>query len=193
MRILHAADHKSMPWKNGGGVTTEIAVSPEGAGLNDFDWRISMARVESDGPFSAFPGIDRTLAVLEGDGIRLAIGDRPPLLLTSASEPLAFAADEPTHGTLLGGPILDLNVMARRVRFRATVRRIDVNGASDFTPGAEFTLIFANRGRVLVDRHGTSVDLADKDCVLVDGDVTPLTLNASEDAELFLIELSRTG
>ena len=61
MRILRAPDYRVMPWKNGGGTTTEVAVSPEGAGLDHFDWRISMARVEQDGPFSTFPGIDRTL------------------------------------------------------------------------------------------------------------------------------------
>ncbi|TIN81446.1 MAG: HutD family protein, partial [Mesorhizobium sp.] len=71
MRILRAAEYRSMPWKNGGGVTTEIAVSPSGAGLDDFDWRVSMARVELSGPFSQFAGIDRTLAVLEGEGIVL--------------------------------------------------------------------------------------------------------------------------
>jgi environmental stress-induced protein Ves len=47
-----------MPWKNGGGETTEIAVFPDGAGLSDFDWRVSMARVDGDGPFSSFPGIE---------------------------------------------------------------------------------------------------------------------------------------
>ena len=68
MRILRAESYRRMPWKNGGGETTEIAVSPEGAGLDDFDWRVSMARVESSGPFSLFAGIDRTLAILEGEG-----------------------------------------------------------------------------------------------------------------------------
>jgi len=62
MRIIRAADCLVMPWKNGGGTTTEIAVAPEGASLNDFDWRISMAHVGADGPFSSFPGIDRTLS-----------------------------------------------------------------------------------------------------------------------------------
>jgi len=61
MKILRSADHKRMPWKNGGGETVEIAISPQGAGLADFDWRVSMATVASDGPFSVFPGIDRTL------------------------------------------------------------------------------------------------------------------------------------
>ncbi|MBM7325185.1 HutD family protein, partial [Agrobacterium sp. S2] len=49
-----------MPWKNGGGVTTEIIVHPAKASMADFDWRISMANVAQDGPFSIFPGVDRT-------------------------------------------------------------------------------------------------------------------------------------
>ena len=68
MQVLRAENYRRMPWKNGGGETTEIAVFPAGAGLDDFDWRVSMARVESSGPFSVFPGIDRTLAILEGEG-----------------------------------------------------------------------------------------------------------------------------
>jgi hypothetical protein len=60
--LLRAADHRTMPWKNGGGETTEIAVSPPHAGLADFDWRISMAKVASDGSFSIFPEIDRTFS-----------------------------------------------------------------------------------------------------------------------------------
>ena len=74
MRLIRSKSYRRMPWKNGGGETTEIAVSPQNASLEAFDWRVSMARVESDGPFSAFPGIDRTLAVLEGQGIELDAG-----------------------------------------------------------------------------------------------------------------------
>ncbi len=76
MRILRAADHKRMPWKNGGGETVEIAVAPQDAALGDFDWRISMATVAADGPFSIFPGIDRTLSILSGSG--MTPGDRWP-------------------------------------------------------------------------------------------------------------------
>ena len=72
MKLLRARNHRRMPWKNGGGVTTEIAVFPANAGLEDFEWRLSMATVASDGPFSLFAGIDRTLAVLEGEGLVLA-------------------------------------------------------------------------------------------------------------------------
>ena len=85
MRLLRASDHRRMPWKNGGGMTVEIAVSPEGAGIEDFDWRVSMAFVEQDGPFSIFPGIDRTLAVLSGDGIVLHIAGQDDVTLLSTA------------------------------------------------------------------------------------------------------------
>lgn len=188
-RILRAADRKSMPWKNGGGTTTEIAVHPEGAGLDAFDWRVSMALVESDGPFSSFPGIDRTLAVLEGNGIGLAIGDREPVLLGVGWEPLAFPADEPTHGTLRGGPILDLNVMVRRGVFRAEMQRIEIDSAFDLMPTADRTFVLINRRRVFLHLDGVVQELGEKDCVVAEPAGRWLTFNPSAGAELFLIEL----
>jgi len=71
MKIWHKQDYKTMPWKNGGGSTTELAVFPEGAGLDEFYWRLSMAQVSSDGAFSHFAQIDRTLAILTGQGLVL--------------------------------------------------------------------------------------------------------------------------
>jgi environmental stress-induced protein Ves len=65
-----------MPWKNGGDETTEVAAGPPGASLETFDWRISMAHIAQSGPFSLFPGVDRTLAVLSGVGIRLSVAGR---------------------------------------------------------------------------------------------------------------------
>ena len=93
-RIIRAADGRAVPWKNGGGETIEIAVSPEGAGFADFDWRVSMARVAGDGPFSAFPGIDRTLTVLDGGVLHLSVGGREPVRLAPDSAPFSFAGDE---------------------------------------------------------------------------------------------------
>jgi environmental stress-induced protein Ves len=193
IRILRAADHKSMPWKNGGGVTTEIAVSPEGAGLDAFDWRVSMARVERDGPFSVFPGVDRTLAVLEGNGIRLTIGGREPVLLGVGSEPLAFPADEPTHGALRGGPILDLNVMARRGVFSAKVQCIEIDSAFDLMPAADRTLVLINHWRVFLHLDDVVEELGARDCVVAKPAGRWLTFNPTDDAELFLIELAKVA
>jgi environmental stress-induced protein Ves len=124
MRILRWADYRRMPWKNGGGETAEIAAFPDSAGMDDFGWRLSMASVASDGPFSAFAGIDRTLTILDGSGIELVVGDAAPVRLTVESLPYRFAGDVPAFARLIDGPVLDLNVMTRRGRFAHAVERV---------------------------------------------------------------------
>jgi environmental stress-induced protein Ves len=141
MRILRAGTYRRTPWKNGGGETSEIAVSPEGSGFDDFGWRVSMARVTRDGPFSAFPGVDRTLSVLEGEGIALDIAGQQSATLTIASDPLPFPADAATIGRLVDGPITDLNVMTRRGRFRHRVARHDIGG--EIAPGVGAAVLFS--------------------------------------------------
>ena len=150
MKLLRASDHKRMPWKNGGGETVEIAVSPEGVGLADFDWRVSMATVATDGPFSVFPGIDRTLSILDGEGMTLFIQGRAPERLTQASEPLPFAADAPTSATLIDGTITDLNVMTRRGRFTHSVRRVSVDGNATLAFTSGMGVLLCHRGCIEV-------------------------------------------
>jgi environmental stress-induced protein Ves len=166
MKILRSADHKRMPWKNGGGETVEIAISPQGAGLADFDWRVSMATVASDGPFSVFPGIDRTLSILEGNGMRLLIEGRDPVVLTRESDPLAFAADIAVSATLPDGAITDLNVMTRRSTLRHAVTRIEIDGEKreEFTRGS-FMLFCAN-GTVTVHAGPERIELGAGDALL---------------------------
>src|ERR1700744_1316253 len=76
IQVLRSEQHRRMPWRNGGGVTYEVASSPPGADLADFDWRISIADVETGGPFSAFPDVDRTITLLEGEWMALPVGGR---------------------------------------------------------------------------------------------------------------------
>ena len=123
LRILSVADRVAQPWKNGGGLTREIAVHPPGAGMDSFEWRISNAVVASDGPFSRFPGIDRVLLLLEGEAMDLAIDGAAPVRLTRASPPLPFAADAPAEAWVPKGPISDLNIMVRRGAWTAQAAR----------------------------------------------------------------------
>lgn len=113
MIFLSAADRVAQPWKNGGGVTREIAAFPPDSGLDSFAWRVSIAEVAQDGPFSLFPGIDRTLTVLSGEGIALDVAGRTSRLRPGET-PYSFPGDQPASSTLLGGPVTDLNVMSRR-------------------------------------------------------------------------------
>jgi uncharacterized protein len=164
---LRAENYRRMPWKNGGGETVEIAVSPEGAGLADFDWRISMATVATDGPFSVFPEIDRTLSILDGAGMTLFIQDRDAILLTRESAPLPFAADAATTAALADGPITDLNVMSRRGRIAHHVERLTVAGDRELPLEAHTALIFAENGAIEVTIGAEGSSLGPRDCLVV--------------------------
>jgi len=185
MQILRAAQHRTMPWKNGGGSTTEIAVAPDGAGLDDFDWRISMAVVAADGPFSAFPAVDRALAVLEGNGLVLHGLPDGPVRLERATAPFAFPADAAVSATLVDGPITDLNVMTRRGRFRSRVRRTAGPATLDAATAVAFVLAEAPCRVAAGD--AAPVELARHDALRVDR-AAGLRLTIAGD-EAWLIEL----
>ncbi|MEH2472754.1 environmental stress-induced protein Ves [Nitrobacteraceae bacterium AZCC 2161] len=186
MRILRAADYKIMPWKNGMGSTTEIAVSPEAEGFEGFDWRISMARVETDGPFSPFPGIDRTLLVLEGDGIILKVADHGLVRLDRESIH-SFPGDQPTYATLIGGPIVDLNVMSRRDRFQHNVSRLDLTTPQVFPSPSALTVLLVERGAVTVQYGSILEVLANYDGLVLGPGVGPIRMESAASARLVLI------
>ena len=132
-----------MPWKNGAGRTIEIATHPAGAALEEFLWRVSIADVERDGPFSRFPGIDRTIVLLEGAGMRLRSGTRD-IELTTRLVPHDVSGDDAIECTLMAGPSRDFNAMFRRDRARG---RVAVVRAGDSEFGAtSFRLAYAAAG-----------------------------------------------
>lgn len=131
------------PWKNGAGQTREIAASPAGADLETFEWRVSVAEVERDAPFSAFPGIDRIIVLLRGGGMRLEPAGGPPHRLDRPHEPFSFSGDLSLDATLLAGPTTDLNVMTRRGICHAEVAAHRT--AFDLSPGGT-TLLFSSEG-----------------------------------------------
>nr|WP_315402058.1 HutD family protein [uncultured Duganella sp.] len=147
-QLIQYASLMPAPWKNGGGSTTEIAAFPPGAGFDEFDWRVSLATITQDGPFSAFPGIDRTLALVDGDGVLLDFGDERVVL--SPSEPLIeFAGEEQVHATVTGANTTDFNVMTRRGRCRHRLEACVVRGVEQFERRGAITLLFLADGESL--------------------------------------------
>jgi environmental stress-induced protein Ves len=175
MRVLRAADRIATPWKNGGGVTREVIAYPPGADLDAFEWRISLAEIEADGPFSTFPGVDRVLTVIHGAGLMMTVDDRM-LALDDASPPLAFAGEAAVTARLTDGPISDLNVMVRRHKWRARSRRLTVTGAGQVAARARATLVLAlDPLRIL--RPGGEIELAPLDAVLLEHGHSNLSLS----------------
>lgn len=112
MGIQVFRDHVSMPWPNGAGITYEVVRSPESG---DFDWRISLADIDNDCPFSVMPGIDRGIVLMEGGHMVLANADESIRVdeLVAFNYPGEVAFD----CALPAGPAKDLNIMSRRANF----------------------------------------------------------------------------
>jgi uncharacterized protein len=121
LRIIRFTELESQPWKNGGGVTREIAALRRG---NNILWRISIADVAVDGPFSRFPGLTRILTVIEGNGIRLHSEDGS--IEAQYGNPVQFDGGLTIQSELVDGPIRDLNVMFDPLRVEAHVALVNV-------------------------------------------------------------------
>jgi len=188
MRMLRALDRRPKPWKDGGGVTTEIAIGPVGASLETFDWRISMALVASDGPFSMFDGIDRTLAVIEGNGLELTVADRPAVTLSRGSEPLSFPGDVSTCARLSEDVITDLNVMTRRGRFNHSLLRV-LQPTNFIFDSDDIAIVLAIGGSAEVILPHRRLTLNPADAVLIeDGDTATFRIDPAVDCYLIWLQ-----
>jgi environmental stress-induced protein Ves len=193
MKVCRADSYTVMPWKNGGGSTTEIAVSPAGASLDAFDWRVSMARIEGDGPFSSFPGIDRTLTLLDGPRVELRIDGRAPQVLTPSAPILRFAGEDRVEAVVPDGPITDFNVMTRRARCRHRFEQVRLTGERVLAPHDGITLVFLAEGdRLRCRGAGPEEVLARRDCLVMESDdLTDRRLAAETAATVFLVRIER--
>lgn len=158
MRLIPAHESRRVRWKNDGGWTTELARDP--AGSDDFRWRVSVAEIESDGPFSVFPGIERDLILLDGAGIELDLGSAVTQRLTQRFERIHFSGETRVDCRLLDGATRDFNVMARRDAVRAEVVARPLTGSMLVfaEPGAEW-LIHVLAGYVEARRGEDSLRL----------------------------------
>ncbi|MGG7604600.1 HutD/Ves family protein [Massilia sp. BKSP1R2A-1] len=158
-----------VPWKNGGGSTTEIAIGPPDSGFEDFDWRVSLATIEKDGAFSLFPGVDRTLALVEGHGMTLDI-DGEPTLVTDADPVVAFDGSSKVEAKLNRGGSTDFNAMTRSERCYHTFGRRRLSGDSTFVARADVTVLFLAEGDALELRNEEErIGLVRYDAVVLEG------------------------
>ena len=119
-RVVRLEDVVATPWRNGGGVTRELAAWPS---ATDWTWRMSVAEVGQSGPFSIFDGVDRWFAVLSGRGVQLQV-DKQNHQLTSVDAPFPFDGGASTDCQLTDGMTQDFNLMVQRSRARARMVRV---------------------------------------------------------------------
>lgn len=183
--VLRAAGRRAQPWKNGGGTTAEVCVHPSGSGVEDFEWRISIAEVAAAGPFSRFPGVDRVLTVLDGE-IALTFEDADSRhVLTTRSDPYCFAGDRSCHGEPLTGTVRDLNVMVRRAQWSAHVERLHA-GTDEVRHDAGPAVLMADTP-LRLNMQGHVWTLAPLDAVLLpQGRAASLTMHRVRDSAIYM-------
>ena len=143
--IVHRANALvATRWKNDGGATREIAAYPLGSGFDDFTWRVSIADVETDGPFSRFEGIDRTIVLLDGAGMSLTFNDASEHVLKQAFVPFEFVGEAQVSARLIDGATQDFNLMIRRTVARGKLTVMREPGA--FALASDVRMVFVARG-----------------------------------------------
>lgn len=186
--LIPFAGRVAVPWKNGGGSTTEIALAPPDAGFDDFDWRISLATISEDGPFSIFDGVDRTLALVDGAGMTLDIDEDERVVVGPDQPVVAFAGESPVTAALTRGPTTDFNVMTRRTRCHHQFGRRQLTGVSRFAPRGDVSVLFLVDGdSISVSSESERIGMVRYDAVLFDT-TTIWTLEAAR-AVILIVDI----
>ena len=194
-RVLTPVDYRQTAWKNRGGRTTELAVHPHAADFAHFAWRVSVADVTKDGPFSIFDGVDRTLVLLRGAGVKLAT-DEATLEIRAPFEPVTFSGDLRYECSLYAGPVQDFNLMVRRAAARGEIHV--VRDAAGAVPPARYRLCYAAVGacECLLPGH-VPLRLNERDTLYVDAsDATPSVLRVNPlapDAVALVVAIDMRG
>jgi environmental stress-induced protein Ves len=145
--VLRHADYTSMPWRNGAGTTLEIAREPA-AGVA-FDWRLSLATISTSGPFSAYAGYTRIVALVTGAGFLLRVAGEAAARLVEPGDYRAFRGEAATDCALLEGPCTDLSLMVRVPgEVPSVVRLVLTDAPTRIKIDAHRVAIFSLRGAV---------------------------------------------
>ena len=189
-----------MPWKNGGGTTAEIAIEPEGAALNadGFIWRLSLATIERAGPFSAFPGVDRTIMLIEGLGMTLTGNDGTTIVLDQRFRPQDFPGEWSVDCRLSAGPVRDLNLMVNRASAQAQWRVLELDGAAAALPATANGMLLVYVLQGYANCSGIEADpgvsrLVSGETLIADTTEIPAGASAAGDGTIFAAAIERRG
>lgn len=203
-RVVPANEYRRVRWKNGLGWTREIARGyaqpaqepahpcadfPKG---DEWDWRLSIAEIEQDAAFSAFPGIERELVLLRGNGLRLRFDDGEVRELHPPHDRLRFAGERALTGELLDGPTHDFNLMWRRDALGAELQRRPLVGPMLFfaEPGTTWA-IHLLAGQARFDAASALPPLEAGDTALLEGENERRRFLLEGGGELLAIKLTR--
>ncbi|MCL3883338.1 HutD family protein [Marivita sp. GX14005] len=181
MKLIRRCDLVEMPWKNGGGVTRDIAVQRDADGIL---WRLSMADVDRDGAFSSFAGLTRILTVVGGDGMVLHTPEAE--IRADHASPVRFDGGAPVHARLTQGPIRDFNLMFDTARCSGAAEILRAAGVHEIGQGDQTAVLHV----IAEEARASTNTLGEGDTLIADA---PLRIDLAQGAVALAITLERTG
>jgi len=167
-------NYVQMPWKNGTGITTELARS---SSVEGYDWRLSIADITADGPFSSFPDCRRIITVLEGAGMQLTVDGQSSGVLRPFKA-FTFDGDSRTNCTLIDGPIRDLNLIYRKDRIDSRFKWVELSVPRHIVTAAPMVLIFTAVGRMALRHSGAGeLHLGDQELAKIENNSGTLSMS----------------
>jgi uncharacterized protein len=185
--LIDPKDHRTVPWKNGGGTASEISAGFGGDG--DFTWRVATAEILADGPFSDLPGVGRVFTVIRGAGVDLDFEGEGTRSL-SRDEPTRFAGAPAPYAQLRGGPATAFTLLIRDGALAGDVEIRTGSGARTAIRASDTALIFAIEGEWRLFRETTAVLLAPV-WTAVASEAVGLEIEASIGARAAIVSLWR--
>jgi hypothetical protein len=187
IEVITPAQWQTQRWQNGGGITHQLCRQDDANGML---WRLSIAEVASDGPFSRFDNIDRIIMLLSGGGFSLhGVGANPQLLDTPLM-PFAFAGETAIHCSLINGAVRDFNLMTRRGAVQADLQVLTIGRTQHTLPLSSQTLLYVVSGSVDVMFGTQQFTLAVQHTLNLNNENGTVQLSSNDGAQVIYIGLS---
>lgn len=165
-RVVRRHEHETMPWRNGGGITYEIAREPRSGA--EFDWRLSLALIEQGGPFSNFAGYTRAISLVSGAGCVLRGIEAAPVRLDVAGITRLFPGAAAVTCELIAGPCCDLNLMVRDPGEIVSAVHVRLTGAERSLGAQRNNAVFCLEGTIdCIGKGGKHLTLDKHDTLIV--------------------------
>lgn len=190
MKLFHRSipDYLRQPWKNGGGVTEELAIAVhDGAWL----WRLSLAEVNASGSFSNFAGYRRTIMVVSGRGMVLEFDQAPDARIDAPYHPHTFEGDWNTRCRLIDGPVKDLNLIWDREQADTRLEVLSLTPIDTVRAlSGSSAIIYGLTGSAEIDVSGQRVTLKQADTLQIDdADGVAMCIIRAQQCKVTVIEI----
>lgn len=187
IEVITPAQWQTQRWQNGGGITHQLCRQDDEHGLL---WRLSIAEVASDGPFSRFDNIDRIIMLLTGAGFSLHGVGANPQVLDTPLKPFAFTGEAAIHCTLLKGAVRDFNLMTRRDTVQAQLQVLTIGNAVQTLPLSPQTLIYIAGGSVNAELAAKHITLQAQHTLNLSNEAGTVQLSSNDNAQVIIIGIS---